>query len=219
MPVKQPWSIYINRSHKYTATSWQNHNKTKHIRVMCTFYGICCVVATLEWRHNGRDSVSNHQPHDCLLNRLFRRRPKKTSKLHVTGLCAGPVNSPHKWPVTRKMFPFDDVIMSKQRYIQYISQKNLDSVYISEKSVYKVTSLNATSQIVTRAKMYHDDIKYGCCMYFFFFSFCITMYLLSFSSFFPLCLPYSFSFFFHVVSLFLYCPSSFIIVVFDDTHL
>ena len=24
----------------------------------------------------------------------------------------GPVNSPHKWPVTRKMFPFDDVIMS-----------------------------------------------------------------------------------------------------------
>ena len=27
----------------------------------------------LLWRHNGRDSVLNHQPHDCLLNRLFRR--------------------------------------------------------------------------------------------------------------------------------------------------
>ena len=40
----------------------------------------------LQWRHNGRDSVSNHQPHDCLLNRLFRRRSKKTSKLRVTGL-------------------------------------------------------------------------------------------------------------------------------------
>ena len=40
----------------------------------------------LRWRHNGRDSVSNHQPHDCLLNRLFRRRSKKTSKLRVTGL-------------------------------------------------------------------------------------------------------------------------------------
>ena len=67
------------------------------------------------WRHNGHDSVSNHQPHDCLLNRLFRRRSKKTSKLRVTGLCVGnspgPVNSPHKWPVTWKMFPFDDVIM------------------------------------------------------------------------------------------------------------
>ena len=44
---------------------------------------------TLRWRHNGRDSVSNHQPHECFLNRLFRRRSKKTSKLRVTGLCAG----------------------------------------------------------------------------------------------------------------------------------
>ena len=70
---------------------------------------------TLRWRHNGRDRVSNHQLRECLLNRLFRRRSMKTSKLRVTGLCVGnspgPVNSPHKWPVTRKMFPFDDVIM------------------------------------------------------------------------------------------------------------
>ena len=146
----------------------------------------------------------NHQPRRCLLDRLFRCRSRKTSKLRVTGLCAGispvpggffaqraskaedvsiwwrhhdifslfmlsmikwqsvlhlhygdvvmgamasqitsltivystvysgtdqrkhqssaslafvwgihrgPVNSPHKWPVTQKMFPFDDVIM------------------------------------------------------------------------------------------------------------
>ena len=46
----------------------------------------------LQWRHNGHDSVSNHQPYDCLLNRLFRRRSKKISKLRVTGLCSG--NSP-----------------------------------------------------------------------------------------------------------------------------
>ena len=45
-----------------------------------------------QWRHNGRDGVSNHQPHDCLLNRLFRRRSKKTSKVRVTDLCGG--NSP-----------------------------------------------------------------------------------------------------------------------------
>ena len=65
---------------------------------------------TLLRRHVGRGSFSNHQPHDCLLNHLF-----KTSKLRVTGLCArihrGPVNSPHEGPVARKMFPFDDVIM------------------------------------------------------------------------------------------------------------
>ena len=66
---------------------------------------------SLHWRHNDHGGVSNHQRHGCLLNRLFRRRSKKTSKLRVTGLCAGPVNSPHKGPVTRKMVPFDDVIM------------------------------------------------------------------------------------------------------------
>ena len=37
----------------------------------------------------GGDGISNHQPHDCLLNRLFRRKSKKTSKLRVTGLCEG----------------------------------------------------------------------------------------------------------------------------------
>ena len=47
---------------------------------------------SLQWRHNGRDGVSNHQPHHCLLNRLFGRRSKKASNLRVTGLCAG--NSP-----------------------------------------------------------------------------------------------------------------------------
>ena len=46
----------------------------------------------LRWRHNELDGVSDHQPHDCLLNLLFRRKSKKTSKLRVTGLCAG--NSP-----------------------------------------------------------------------------------------------------------------------------
>ena len=91
----------------------------------CSHTRICFVVAwrdpdlkPLRWRHNERDSVSNDQPYDCLLNRLFRRRSKKTYKLRVTGLCVGnspgPVNTPHKGPVTRKMFPFDDVIMRGQ---------------------------------------------------------------------------------------------------------
>ena len=47
---------------------------------------------SLRWRHNDHAGVSNHQPHGCLLNRLFRRKSKKISKLRVTGLCAG--NSP-----------------------------------------------------------------------------------------------------------------------------
>ena len=47
---------------------------------------------SLQWRHNGHDGLSNHQPRDCLLNCLFRCRSVKTSKLCVTGLCVG--NSP-----------------------------------------------------------------------------------------------------------------------------
>ena len=46
----------------------------------------------LHWRHNEPDGVSNHQPHDCLLNLVFRHRSNKTSEPRVTGLCAG--NSP-----------------------------------------------------------------------------------------------------------------------------
>ena len=46
----------------------------------------------LQWRHNGHDGVWSHQPYYCLLNHLFRRRSKKTSKLRVAGLCEG--NSP-----------------------------------------------------------------------------------------------------------------------------
>ena len=75
--------------------------------------------------------VSNHQPHDCLLKRFFRRRTKKWSKLYVTGLCAGnslvPVNSLHKWPVTWKIFPFDDVIMIFHQFIICYNMFSMDS--------------------------------------------------------------------------------------------
>ena len=67
-------------------------------------HGQCVTVAFFvkitmtSYEHNG---VSNYQPHDCLLKRLFRRRSKKISKLRVTGLCEG--NSPvtGKFPAQR----------------------------------------------------------------------------------------------------------------------
>ena len=67
----------------------------------------------LRWRHNGHDGVSNHQPHDCLLNRIYgqSKHQSSASLAFVRGIHRGPVNSPHKGPVTRKMLPFDDVIM------------------------------------------------------------------------------------------------------------
>ena len=68
----------------------------------------------LQWRQNGRNDVSNHQPHDCLLNcsGADQRKHQSSALLaFVMGIHRWPVNSPHKGPVTRKMFPFDDVIM------------------------------------------------------------------------------------------------------------
>ena len=55
---------------------------------------------------------------------------KKASKLRVTGLCEGkwPVNSLHKGPVTRKMFPFDDVIMVFLEF-QVLFVGRIDSIY------------------------------------------------------------------------------------------
>ena len=41
-----------------------------------------------------------------------RKHQSSASLAFVRGIHRAQVNSPHKWPVTRKMFPFDDVIMN-----------------------------------------------------------------------------------------------------------
>ena len=80
-------------------------------------------IQALQWRQNGRDGVSNHQPHDCLLNRLFGRRSNKTSKLRVPGLCAGNSPGTGEFPAQRssnaKIFPFDDVMMGVHDVLRY----------------------------------------------------------------------------------------------------
>ena len=96
-------SVYMDSANiSVTELSWDNFIKHNGIN-------------PLQWRQNERDGFSNHQPHDYLLNLSFRRRSKKTSKLRVTGLCVGnsPVTGefPAQRPATRKMLPFDDVIM------------------------------------------------------------------------------------------------------------
>ena len=69
------------------------------------FHNVFVYQESLEWRHKERDGVSNHRRLNFLLNHLFSRRSKKTSKLFVTGFCGGihrwPVNSPHKVHVTQ----------------------------------------------------------------------------------------------------------------------
>ena len=70
-----------------------------------------------QWRHNERYDFSTHRRLDWLLNRLCvdqRKHQSSASLAFVRGIHRWTVDSPHKGqvtPVTRKMFPFDDVIM------------------------------------------------------------------------------------------------------------
>ena len=49
-----------------------------------------------------------------------RKYQSSASLAFVWGIHRGPVNSPHKWPVTRKIFPFDDVIMWKITFLKFL---------------------------------------------------------------------------------------------------
>ena len=78
---------------------------------------------SLLWRPNGHDGISNHQPHNCLLNHLFRCRSKKTLKLRVTGLCVGnsPVTSefPAQMASNAENVSIYDVIMCNCQELQW----------------------------------------------------------------------------------------------------
>ena len=94
---------------------------------------------SLRWRHNGCDSVSNHQPHNCLLNRLFRRRSKKTSKLHVTGLCAG--NSPGTGEFSAQMASYAENVSIWWRHhvlcrLFLHAQIGIKAIFTSEKQLW-----------------------------------------------------------------------------------
>ena len=71
--------------------------------------GMTC---TWQCRHNGRGSVSNRQPHDCRIYSTVnsgidqRKHQNSASATFVRGIHRWPVNSTHKWTVTRKMFPY-----------------------------------------------------------------------------------------------------------------
>ena len=72
-------------------------------------------ILSSRWRHNGRDSVlitSLTIVYSTVYSDADQRQHQSSASLaFVWGIHRGPVNSPHKWPVTRKIFPFDDVIM------------------------------------------------------------------------------------------------------------
>ena len=123
---------------------WWNHSIFLIIGLsvhLCAWLGL----SALPWHHNERDGFSNRQRLDCLLNHLFRRRSKKTSKLRVTGLCEGnpPVTGgfSSQRASNMKMFPFDDVSMC---YLALMGQTDSLRTWWNDLTLYVINFLEGT---------------------------------------------------------------------------
>ena len=114
MPLIRLWRQTSHKMHPALSLRCVVLNKScvhsSHL-VMCC----CALLQSLQWRHNNNGGVSIHQRLDCLFNHFLgadqRKQQSSASLAFVRGIHWWPVDSPLKGPVTRKMFPFDDVIM------------------------------------------------------------------------------------------------------------
>ena len=81
-----------------------NNNKTQQHYNGVIMGAITSLITSLTIVYSIVYSDADQRKHQSSASLAFVRRSHR-----------GPVNSPHKWPVTRKMFPFDDVIMNTNR--------------------------------------------------------------------------------------------------------
>ena len=119
---------------------------------------------TLQWSHNGRDGVSNHQRPDCLRNGLFRHWSKETAKLRGTGLCEGNSPGTGEFPAQKasnaKMSPFDDVIMKLTNNCACFLHNHVDYQWMRYTFHAYDLMLEALKLILLR----HDRFNIGTCI-------------------------------------------------------
>ena len=84
-----------------------------------------------------------------------RKHQSSASLAFVREIHRGPVNFPHKWPVTRKMFPFDDVIMKAQQHRVHIMR-----VILSQSGKWSQKHVN-TLRPRQNGRHFLDDIFKG----------------------------------------------------------
>ena len=116
---------------------------------------LCGTVAALRWRHNGRDGVSNHLMivYSTVYSGVDRSKHQGSASLaFVWGIHWGPVNFPHKWPVTRKLFPFDEIIFQFRGFLCWSCQER-------SWGIGWISLLNCNLQIVKLAKHCDTDHK------------------------------------------------------------
>ena len=109
---------------------WPNNRDADDLRYHCTYYDVTVMfIGFLErchWVHDGAryhgdvimDAIASQITsltivYSSVYSDADQRKHQISASLaFVRGIHRRPVNSPHKWPVTRKMFPFDHVIMT-----------------------------------------------------------------------------------------------------------
>ena len=93
---------------QFTVSWWYSHNKTEHNKQYCDVImgAVASQITSLTIVYSTVYSDADQRKHQSSASLAFLR-----------GIHRGPVNSPHIWPVTRKMFPFDDVIMKSDTYL------------------------------------------------------------------------------------------------------
>ena len=102
------WNVCIN------SVVWRNIISYQGYSVSCFHYNdvimgtIASQITSLTIVHSTVYSDADQRKHQSSTLLAFER-----------GIHRRPVNSPHKWPVTRKMFPFDDVIMFHDFFVYW----------------------------------------------------------------------------------------------------
>ena len=105
----------------WSSTTFSNTRNVKHnYHIFTCFPSLCFVSFKSSWPHYHdvtMDSIASQITsltivYSAVYSAADQRKHQSSASLaFVRGIHRGPVNSPHKGPVTRKMFPFDDVIM------------------------------------------------------------------------------------------------------------
>ena len=83
-----------------------------------------------------------------------RKHQNSASLAFVWGIHWWPVNSPHKWPVMRKMFPFDDVVM----------YSGIDTMLIDFKILLSYIALYVILFLLAKAPVTHVLQPVGDCL-------------------------------------------------------
>ena len=91
-----------------------------------------------------------------------RKHQSSASLAFVRGIHRWPANSPHKWPVTRKMFPFDDVIMNYYGtlYLWNMSRKMSTRFCCCLLFVFIVSACGTFLIRNCRSMQKHDDLHW-----------------------------------------------------------